>query len=84
MDKTTQTNLQPLLPPRALRISEAAKYLSVTPWYIEVAIRTRRLPAVRMGRHYVLLREDLDLFIDHHRANFEVTRTAGKRPQKEM
>jgi excisionase family DNA binding protein len=64
MGKTTQTNLQPLLPPRALRISEAAKYLSVSPWFIEVEIRAGRLPAVRLGRRYVIAREDLDEFLD--------------------
>jgi excisionase family DNA binding protein len=65
---TTQSNPQPLLPPRALRISEAAKYISASPWFIEVEIRAGRLPAMKLGRRYVIAREDLDIFIDDHRA----------------
>ena len=55
------------LPPRGLRISQAAEYLGTTPWFVEVAIREKRIPALRLGRAYTLLREDLDAFLDSER-----------------
>jgi excisionase family DNA binding protein len=55
------------LPPRGLRIREAAAYIGVTPWFLEIAIRERRIPALRLGRAYTLLKEDLDSFLDSER-----------------
>lgn len=52
---------------RGYRIHEAAQYLGVTPWYIETRIRSKELPALRLGRHYTILREDLDTFLDRQR-----------------
>ena len=53
----------PLLPPRGLRIPDAAKYMGVTSWFVEVIIRSGELPALKLGRHYTLLREDLDAYL---------------------
>ena len=55
------------LPPRGLRIMDAAHYMGVTPWYVEVIVRSGELPALKLGRHYTILREDLDKFLDRKR-----------------
>ena len=57
---------------RGLRIKEAAEYIGSTPWFVEVAIRSKTIPAHKLGRHYVLFREDLDAYI-------EQVRTGGAR-----
>lgn len=49
--------------PRGFRIADAAKYMGVTPWYVEEIIRSRELPAIKMGRAWVVLREDLDALL---------------------
>jgi excisionase family DNA binding protein len=54
----------PTLLPRGLRIAEAAAYIGVTPWFVESKIRSGELPALKLCRHYTLLREDLDAFLD--------------------
>lgn len=53
---------------RGLRIKEAAAYLGSTSWFIEVAIRSKQIPAHKLGRHYVLFRDDLDNYIERVRA----------------
>jgi excisionase family DNA binding protein len=55
-------------PRRGLRIREAADYIGSTPWFVEVAIRTQKIPAHKLGRHYVLFREDLDNYIERVRS----------------
>jgi excisionase family DNA binding protein len=52
---------------REFRISEAAEYLGVSPWFVELKIRSKELPDLRMCRHYTLLKEDLDAFLDAER-----------------
>jgi excisionase family DNA binding protein len=52
---------------RGLRIREAANYIGSTPWFIEVAIRQRKIPAHKLGRHYVLFKDDLDNYIERVR-----------------
>lgn len=53
-----------LLARRGLRIREAADYIGSTPWFIEVAIRSQKIPAHKLGRHYVLFKDDLDAFVN--------------------
>jgi excisionase family DNA binding protein len=50
--------------PRGLRIAEAAVYMGVSPWFVEQEIRAGRLPALKLCRHYTLLKEDLDAYLD--------------------
>ena len=57
----------PLADRRGLRIKEAAVYVGSTPWFIEVAVRSKTIPAHKLGRHYVLFREDLDAYIERVR-----------------
>jgi excisionase family DNA binding protein len=47
--------------------AEAAAYLGVSPWFVELKIRSGELPALKLCRHYTLLREDLDAFLDAER-----------------
>ncbi len=57
----------PTLTPRGLRIAEAAKYMGVSPWFVELKIRSKELPAYRLCRHYTLFREDLDQFLNQQK-----------------
>ena len=56
---------------RGYRIAEAAAYLGVSPWFVELKIRSGELPALRMCRHYTILREDIDEFLRKQRAALE-------------
>jgi excisionase family DNA binding protein len=53
--------------PRGFRITEAAVYMGVSPWFVEQEIRAGRLPALKLCRHYTLLKEDLDAYLDDAR-----------------
>jgi excisionase family DNA binding protein len=55
------------LQPRGFRISEAAAYLGVSPWFVELKIRSKELPALKLCHHYTILKEDLDSFLDAER-----------------
>ena len=52
---------------RGLRIKEAADYIGSTPWFIEVAVRSKKIPAHKLGRHYVLFKDDLDAYVNRLR-----------------
>jgi excisionase family DNA binding protein len=54
----------PLAARRGLRIKEAAEYIGSTPWFVEVAIRSKKIAAHKLGRHYVLFKDDLDAYIE--------------------
>jgi len=54
---------------RGLRIKDAAAYLGTSPWWVEIAIREKRLPAYKFNtNYYVLFKDDLDAFIDRLRS----------------
>ena len=61
----------PTVAPRGLRISEAARYMGVSPWFVELKIRSGELPAYRLCRHYTLFREDIDRFLDDQKEREE-------------
>jgi excisionase family DNA binding protein len=44
--------------------------MSVTPWYVEEIIRSKQLPALKLGRHCTILREDMDAFLDRKRGEW--------------
>jgi excisionase family DNA binding protein len=50
--------------PRGFRVAEAAAYMGVSPWFVEQEIRAGRLPALKLCRHYTVLKEDLDAYLD--------------------
>lgn len=53
---------------RGLRVKEAADYIGATPCYVEILIRSKQVPAYKLGRHCVLFREGLDTFIEKLKA----------------
>jgi len=52
------------LPPRGLRVADAAVYAGVTHWHIRTAVWTGRLKACRAGKVIVILRDDLDRYLN--------------------
>jgi excisionase family DNA binding protein len=54
-----------LLPPRGLRIMEAARYAGVSTWFIRQAVWEGRLEARRCGKFVIILRDDLDRFLEN-------------------
>lgn len=56
---------------RGYRIVEAARYMGVSPWFVELKIRSGELPALRLCRHYTILKEDMDGFLNKERAAIE-------------
>jgi excisionase family DNA binding protein len=65
VDPSTSSSTSP--PSRGFRIRQAAAYLGCTPWYVEIAIRSKKIPAHKLGRHYVLFKDDLDNYIERVR-----------------
>ncbi len=65
--RTINTNLSSVLPPHGVRIMDVANYMGVTPWYVEEIVRSGELPALKLCRHYTILREDIDAFLDRKR-----------------
>ena len=53
--------------PRGFRIKEAAAYMGLSPWTIEVLIRSKKLTALKLSRHYTILKEDMDAFLERSR-----------------
>jgi excisionase family DNA binding protein len=54
---------QPVVP-RLLTIKQAAAYCSCAVWAIREAIWAKELAACKIGRRFVVPREELDSFID--------------------
>jgi excisionase family DNA binding protein len=52
------------LTPRLLTIKAAAAYLSVAVWAIRELVWSKELRAIRIGRRFVISRDDLDAFIN--------------------
>jgi excisionase family DNA binding protein len=61
VDPSTSSSTSP--PSRGLRIKAAADYIGSTPWFVEVSIRSKKIPAHKLGRHYVIFRDDLDDYV---------------------
>jgi excisionase family DNA binding protein len=59
--------VQPLVQPRGFRIREAASYMGLSPWAVEVLVRSKKLPALKLCRHYTILREDMDAFLERNK-----------------
>ena len=53
-----------LLQPRGLRIVQAAIYAGVTTWFIRQAVWRGRLKARRCGKFVIILRDELDQFLE--------------------
>lgn len=50
--------------PRGLRVGDAARYAGTTHWHIRLAIWAGRLKAHRAGKVILIMRDDLDLYLD--------------------
>jgi excisionase family DNA binding protein len=50
-------------------VSEAAVFLRARRWTIAAAIREKKLPYIRMGKKFALLRADLDAFALANKVN---------------
>ena len=55
-----KTNHTPIA--ECFTISEAAELLRARRWTIAAAIREKKLPYIKLGKKFVLLRADLDAF----------------------
>ena len=66
MVPSLETPITPIIP-RGFKITEAAKYMGVSPWFVELKIRSGELPALKLSRHYTILKEDMDAFLDAER-----------------
>ncbi len=53
--------------PRGLTLDRAAEYSGLTVWMLRTLIWNRKLTATLHGKHYVILREDLDLYLTRKR-----------------
>jgi excisionase family DNA binding protein len=53
--------------PRGFRVSEAAAYIGGTVCFVRSLIKDREIPALLLGKRFVLLREDLDEYLDAQR-----------------
>ncbi len=47
-----------------LDISEAAAYMHATRWYVKELCRKRRMPFARLGKRYILKRQDCDAHVE--------------------
>ena len=50
-----------------LNVKEAAVYLKLNPLTLYEYIRAGKLKAVKFGRYYRILEEDLKIFVNSHR-----------------
>ena len=60
----TSAIAESLLPPRGLRIMQAARYAGVSTWFVRQAIWEGRLKARRCGKFLIILRDELDRFLE--------------------
>jgi excisionase family DNA binding protein len=58
------------LPPRGLRVAQAAEYAGITVNLMRTLIGTGKISAIRLGKRDVILREDLDAYLDSLRRRF--------------
>jgi excisionase family DNA binding protein len=59
-----QVAVTPQLQPRGLRVAEAAQYAGATVSLMRTLISTGEVPAIRLGKRHVILRDDLDAYLD--------------------
>jgi excisionase family DNA binding protein len=58
-------NSESALAPRGLRIVQAARYAGVSTWFVRQAIWEGRLKARRCGKFVIILRDELDRFLEN-------------------
>jgi excisionase family DNA binding protein len=55
---------QLIAPVRGLRVADAAKYAGVSHWFVRTAVWQGKLRAYRAGKVIVILRDDLDRWLN--------------------
>jgi excisionase family DNA binding protein len=60
----TQDDITTAAPVRGLRVSDAATYAGVTHWHIRTAVWTGKLKAHRAGKVILIMRDDLDCYLN--------------------
>ena len=55
------------LQPRTLRVAEVAAYLGITISLTRALIKNGALPAIRLGKRDLIMREDADAFLNRQR-----------------
>jgi excisionase family DNA binding protein len=58
------------LPPRGLRVEQAAEYAGITVSLMRTLIGAGKVPAIRLGTRDVILKDDLDAYLDSLRRRF--------------
>src|SRR2546421_11977759 len=66
-DMTRRPNTVASTDQRGYRIAEAAEYIGATPWFVEAKLRSGELPALKLCRHYTILKQDMHAFLHRHR-----------------
>jgi excisionase family DNA binding protein len=67
-DSTGKINLHhPPLEPRLLRVSEAARYLGATVWFVRSMVWSDAVPHLRLGKRILFDQRDLDEFISREK-----------------
>jgi excisionase family DNA binding protein len=56
-----------------LRIQDAAKYLSATPWQIETLLREKTIPSFVLGKRRVIDRLELDRYVERRNAGVKTS-----------
>jgi excisionase family DNA binding protein len=64
MPLDTKLQLRTSVTPRLLTIKQAAVYLGAAVWAIRQLLWSKEVRHVRIGRRYLIDRDDLDSFID--------------------
>ena len=71
-----------VVPPRLMRIQDAAKYLSATTWQIETLLRENKIPSFVLGKRRVIDRLELDRYVE--RRNAEAKAAISDTPTHEI
>jgi excisionase family DNA binding protein len=50
--------------PRGLRVEQAAEYCGITVSLLRTLIGTGKITALKLGKRHVILKDDLDAFLD--------------------
>jgi hypothetical protein len=70
--KKSSPILSPAIPvviiPRVLKIPDAAKYISGTPWFVEELLRSGEVPSFIQGKDRVVDCRELDKYVERRNA----------------
>lgn len=67
---------QVVIIPRVLKIPDAARYLSATPWFVEELLRSGKVPSFIQGKDRVVDCRELDKYVERQNNEVSVKLTA--------